>query len=373
VLLLVLKTKPNKEQPMGATRGQHYLPQFLLKGFASRTKENKVWVHYFRRGGAGKEVSVKDIGKETDFHGNPRDSDLEAKMGAIESAFSPYVIRWREGKFLSGVDEEVASQFVAHFIVRTKSVREAFAGGVQVLMEEVLGRLDRGELDPFRKQGIEDQMIREISKDPRLAKVAKQKPREFRELIKAELGRLNRSGLPLQWSQEAAQYMREAINVQKSTAQAHVKSLTENQIPAIRVQILQRLVWSVVCTNPGEMILGDVGAVAREIDDTQLKHPMVFEFNKIGMLCCPIGSSSVLVAHARGINHAFSSDEINRASAELSREFFVSSGPNQRFDDLLNIIGKRADMMSPEEIRGLIPKEMPSFRKKTSPDLDSGS
>ena len=26
---------------MGATRGQHYLPQFLLRGFASRVKEKK--------------------------------------------------------------------------------------------------------------------------------------------------------------------------------------------------------------------------------------------------------------------------------------------------------------------------------------------
>src|ERR1017187_9869570 len=52
---------------MGATRGQHYLPKFLLKGFASRTKEKKAWVYCFRRDAVGNKVSVRDVGKETDF------------------------------------------------------------------------------------------------------------------------------------------------------------------------------------------------------------------------------------------------------------------------------------------------------------------
>ena len=56
-------------------------------------------------------------------------------------------------------------------------------------------------------------------------------------------------------------------------ARAHIKSLTENQIPAARVQILQNLVWSIVRTTPNGVVLGDAGAVAREIDGTQFKHP----------------------------------------------------------------------------------------------------
>ena len=49
---------------------------FLLRGFASRVKEKKAWVYCFAALRYGKEVSVRDIGKETDFNGNPREGDL---------------------------------------------------------------------------------------------------------------------------------------------------------------------------------------------------------------------------------------------------------------------------------------------------------
>jgi len=359
------KIGSSKEKRMGATRGQHYLPQFLLKGFASRTKEKKAWVYCFRRDATGKEVSVRDIGKETDFHGNPRDSDLEDKMAAVESVFGPHVARWREGELLPGTDEELISPFVGHLIVRTKSIREAFAGGAQVLMDELLRRLDRGELNPFSQPDIEAEMMRRMSENPLFAKFAKQKPREFRARVSADLAKLKRSGKPLEWAHQMAVQARATINVNESIAQAHIKSLSESQIPAVRVQILQTLAWSIARTNHKEIILGDAGAVAREIDDTQFKHPLALEFSRLGMLCCPIGSSSVLVGRAVGLDHSFSAAEINQASAELSREFFVASERNQSFDDLQNVIGKRADIMSPEEIRKLIPKEMPPFRRES--------
>jgi len=346
---------------MGATRGQHYLPQFLLKGFASRTKEKKAWVYCFRRDAVGKEVSVRDIGKEADFHGNPRDSDLENRMAVVESAFGPHVARWREGGFLSEADEELIPQFVGHLIVRTKSVRDAFARGAQVLMDELVQRLDGGELNPLSQPDIEGEMVRRMSKNPRFAKFARQRPREFRARIGALLVELNRSGKPLEWGQQLAKQARETVDVRTSIAQGHIKSLTKSQVPVERVRILRSMAWSIVRTNLAEMVLGDAGAVAREIRDPQFKNPLALDFGKLGLLCCPIGSNAALVGRAVGLDHPFSADEINQASAELSRDFFVASERNQRFDDLQKIIGKRADIMSAEEIRKLIPREMPPF------------
>lgn len=108
------------------------------------------------------------------------------------------------------------------------------------------------------------------------------------------------------------------------------------------------------------MILGDAGAVAREMDDTQFRHPLALDFNMIGMLCCPIGSSSILVGRAVGFDHPFLADEINQASAELSRVFFVAAQRNERLDELQKLIGRRAHIMSPEEIRKLLPKRSTS-------------
>lgn len=347
---------------MGATRGQHYLPRFLLRGFASRVKEKKAWVYCFRRAAVGKEVSVRDIGKETDFHGNPREGDLETRIAAIESVFGPHVARWRAQEFLQASEEELAAQFVGHIIVRTKSIRDAFTAGAQIMLNEVLERLDGGELNPFGRPDFEAEMRRRMIENPLLAKLAKQKPREFRARVAAALTELNRSGKALEWSQQIAKGARASVDVTKSMARAHIKSLTENQIPAARVQILQTLAWSIVRTTPNRVVLGDAGAVAREIDGTQFKHPLAIEFDRIGMLCCPIGSMSVLVGRAIGFDHSFSADEINHASAEFSREFFVAAERNPSFDDLQRVIGNRADIMTPQEIRELVPKEIPPFK-----------
>jgi hypothetical protein len=148
-------------------------------------------------------------------------------------------------------------------------------------------------------------MRRRMSDNPLFAKFAKQKPREFRARVSAELAKLKRSGKPLEWAHQMAVQARATVNVNESIAQAHIKSLSESQIPAVRVQILQTLAWSIARTNHKEIILGDAGAVAREMDDTQFKHPVALEFSRLGMLCCPIGSSSVLVGRAVGLDHSF--------------------------------------------------------------------
>lgn len=345
---------------MGVAHSQHYLPRFLLKGFASRRKEKKAWVFYFRKDAAGKEVSVMDIGKEADFHGSPHDGDLEGRMASVETLFAAHTARWREGQFLPGVDEELIAQFVGHLSIRTKSVREAFSGGAEVLMDELLRRFEGGEFNPFAHPDIESEMLKRMSKRPEFLELAKRKPREFNALVRSSIAELNRSGKPTEWIRQMAEGARAAIDVKESIARGHIKSLTENQIPAARVQLLRTLTWSIV--NPQqEMILGDVGAIAKGTDDTHFQQPLALDFDKLGTVCCPIGRKSVLVGRATGSDHPFSADEINQASAELSREFFIAAERNERLDDLQKTIGKRAEVMSQEDIRKLIPKEMPPF------------
>jgi hypothetical protein len=343
---------------MGATRGQHYLPKFLLKGFASRTREDKAWVYYFRRNAAVKEVSVADIGKQTDFHGNPRDSDLENRMQAVESLFGPHLAKWRAGEFISEADGDLAAQFVAHILIRTKSLRDAVEGGAQFLMTELTGRLDRGEFNPFSRTEYEAEIIEKMRANPSLAKFARKKPREFKALVRVKLAEAKQSGKVLEWNQQVAEQAR-AVDVSRLVAQAHINSLTRSQIPDLRVKVLQALSWSLSKTNQPVIILGDAGAMARDTDDPQFKNPFTLDFERIGMVCCPISSNAVLVGRAPGVDHTFAADEINLASAELSRDFFVASQRDQDFEDLQKVIRHRADLVSEEELRTIISEATP--------------
>jgi hypothetical protein len=77
------------------------------------------------------------------------------------------------------------------------------------------------------------------------------------------------------------------------------------------------------------------------------------------MLCCPIGRQTVLVGRSANCGQALSVEELNLASAELSREFFVAGLLSPNFEDLRQVIGRRSEILADEEIRKLIPKEMP--------------
>jgi hypothetical protein len=74
-------------------RGQHHVPQFLLRGFRSRTKRDQSYSYLFRRGAAPHETNVKNIGKRRDFYGNPAHSNLEEAFSERESSYAALVSR----------------------------------------------------------------------------------------------------------------------------------------------------------------------------------------------------------------------------------------------------------------------------------------
>ncbi len=80
---------------MAKPKKHHFLPQFLLRGFASRTKGDEAWVWEFRRGLAPAERPTNEVGGARYFHGDPDLTDLEYKMGDVESEYAPVIIHYR--------------------------------------------------------------------------------------------------------------------------------------------------------------------------------------------------------------------------------------------------------------------------------------
>lgn len=345
---------------MGATRHQHFLPQFHLKGFSSKKKEKKVWVYCFWTTGGHKEISTRDIGAERDFHGNPKDSDLEDKMNRVESAFAPHVERWRRGEFTPDNDEELASQFVAHLMVRTQNVREAFAGGSQVVLDDVLERLESGELNPVNNPAGRKQMMEEAAKNPAFALMARRNRRQFQFQMRVAMSEMKVSGEAQRMAEMLAAAARSSINVTETAAKGHIKSLSETQVPEVRVKKLLTLEWSVLKTQPGRVVLGDVGAVARQSGEPLLKHPLVLELDNIELVCCPISGDSVLVGRLGEEVAIPAIEDVNLASAELSRHFLVATRAGEDLLKLQERLGRRAEFMSESELRELLHREVAS-------------
>lgn len=109
-----------------AGRRQHYLPQFLQRGFASTIGGRKTW--FYRKNVAPREVGFRDVGVEKNFYNIESDSSLdefiteierEEFVGLIEEARSA-----PNGDFETG---EAVATLIAHLEVRSRHLRVTFA------------------------------------------------------------------------------------------------------------------------------------------------------------------------------------------------------------------------------------------------------
>lgn len=84
-------------------RRHHYIPRFLLKGFASRTvttkKQSKHFLFQYLKNGHISEPSIKDVALQFDFHGKPNSSNLQNIISLEENKYARLTDRLRKGQF----------------------------------------------------------------------------------------------------------------------------------------------------------------------------------------------------------------------------------------------------------------------------------
>jgi hypothetical protein len=73
-------------------KGQHFVPRFLLDGFASRRHRKESYGYLFRRGAPCHEVNIRDVGKSRYFHGDP--SRAEPNLQRCSAIPSAGRLRW---------------------------------------------------------------------------------------------------------------------------------------------------------------------------------------------------------------------------------------------------------------------------------------
>jgi len=123
---------------------QHYLPQFLQRGFASTTDRTRTW--YYRRAGIPKEVGIRDVGVEDYFYSDSSDTTLDTSITALESdEFGSAIQKIREGQPgpIRTVD---MPKLVAHLEVRSRHLRAGFTESCEMLWDITVELLKEPEL-----------------------------------------------------------------------------------------------------------------------------------------------------------------------------------------------------------------------------------
>ena len=124
---------------------QHYLPQFLLKGFASKVQRKEVYTWVFTGINFPFQANIKKIGIEKEFYGDPAISNLDDKITSIESKLSNYINSLRGINKDRKLDSAKASKLIYHIFVRAKNIRSAMINVLDFIFRIIIENLPDSE------------------------------------------------------------------------------------------------------------------------------------------------------------------------------------------------------------------------------------
>lgn len=331
------------------TRGQHHLPQFLLKGFASRSRNKEVFTWLFRKDGPVVEANVKGIAKVRDFYGQSAEYNIEQRLSVMEDAFARVVRRLRAGGGLE--DKQLLCEFVASTQIRTSNLRMGVSEAMGTFTEEFGNALTTPEyqaqllahaLSGVREKitaGELDHVLGPLSLPQREEFISEMTPR-LRQCLSTLV-------------QGTTRYLADrmpSLTEPGSFKDAQNKMLSENLAPKPRIAHLMELNWSVVECHAEPLILGDIGVVAGSGSGELMN--ILRHDPSLDSVYLPISVDRLLLGHRSGMPIA-SIAELNAASAELSREFFISASAGTH-RHLQRRIGLKQMLTSPTEIRDIV-------------------
>ena len=332
-------------------RRHHYLPQFLLRGFASRSKGNDFYAWVFRAGDVPPfEANLKNLAQQRDFHGNPKDSPLENIISSHENKFAPVIEQLR-----LGIVEEAAlptiREFVAHLMIRTKNIRAGFAEAAQGFLEEFGESIPTSDRKKWKNRM--KKAARKEWRDPKMRELLAHLPKDKRVLFKRMFEKkiLETDFRPI--VSVLFNSLLQNVNLDAAASTGHISALTREPAPPARIDSISHLYWQSAAHGPHSFILGDVGLFGRSQGDATFRN-LANAQGLIEIVAVPISHSVCLFGTTANDPKLPPPSEVNQNSVQLSREFFLASENGQREMEWRMQLGKRAGLLSEADVSEII-------------------
>lgn len=326
----------------------HFIPQLLLRRFASRIEGKKAWVWQYRQPAKPIEISTKDAAVGRFFYGKPETG--------IEDALTPHEVKTAE--LFTALDKgadpnqftEDLQRLVWLLYVRTKSFRrrllKASNGFVEVLLDElcsgenelklrkkILPRMDAQFLEKARALPYQQQKY--LLANRRLL-MAKMPLRSFVEEIV--------SGFLAEWSGASEEAVESG---QIKGMQGLLPEFSEN------TDFLEVQNWKLVTSNEQNLVLGDSCVFALtngEVRSLEKLHDKVVS----SAIFLPISGTQLLVGVRRGDDPSLPVDKVNLASVRQSSEMFFASKMDPDLANMVGQMGASSDLLARDEMKALV-------------------
>ena len=243
---------------MGGKR-QHFIPQFLQEGFASRRTKNKTFTWVFRRGSSPFETNIVNVGVESQFYTEEDDKEVDDLITTAEGSFSMLVRNLRNGETSSLSDPELP-KLIAHFETRTRHIRQNFLDIGNFLVSNVLDKIKDEDF-------FTDWAIKKINNNPEMIRSSLAQELKDHQLSQESLDLLTRLSIQYLVPRiihlnkprlgELADMLKPLL-MEKSAQGAksgHVEGLRETSAPEAKIRIFENLTYKVHVQRGDPLIL----------------------------------------------------------------------------------------------------------------------
>lgn len=330
---------------------QHFIPQFLQKGFIDRSNGDKVWV--YRKDAKSFSTNVINAGVESRFYSQENDNQLDIDITYIEGKFVTLMNVLRNKSEESTIDSLALAEMIAHFEIRTRHIRESVSSTLEYGLGEMLKILeDRDAFEAFLKRRMPSFMREKVRQEFKQQRMPK-KMQELlliasKPLIEQKISTFL-SELPLMTISDRIRA--EIPNMLKDTMKSgHIDGLKSTIIPQVKVDIYRNMQFSVKTT--AELLpLGDSITVFQLSGERPFK-PICEKDDPIEAVYLPLSQNQVLVGQFT--DRAIDLPRLPMAIAQCSLEFFISSSNSNINEDLQSHIGEYAYFLSQQQISNIL-------------------
>lgn len=338
-----------------AGKRQHYVPQALQRGFVSRWRGDNAYTWVYRRDSEPFETNIKNSAVETHFYVDDDGAEADSQITRREGEYGALLDHLRNYGGTESIEPERLAELVAHFEIRTRSLRESFKDMGGFVADQLFRVLEDPDM-------FEQYLRRELTRDPTfldesLGEQLREKglSQEQVDAVFANRDALLELALP-QIRDGLARTVRDLRSelpriLEASMRRGHVSALQRSVSPESKIARYRQLTFSVFDTGSVRVPLGDSITVFVSSAGDSISS-FYDGSNELDCLLVPVSEKQVLIGRAS--EYSPRTQDIPGLIARVSLEQFVAADDTHEYRCLAEEIGKDADLLSTDELLGIV-------------------
>lgn len=311
---------------------QHYIPQFLQRGFASHTIGSEIYTWVHRKGTRSFNANVKKVGVEKEFYTEGEDTQADDLITDAEGRFGE-LVEILKANPVGAVSDPQIPRFIAHLEVRTRHIRQNFLQSGNRLIEKLLEFM-------ADDHAFSTYLQKECFRDP----VRRQFLPLFMMQFKAERSKIV-ARLRSDFSSALA----------RGAKNGHIQGLKMAIAPEWKVRRYDEFKFHIIEPNDGPLILGD-SAILFHVQGQSAYKTFLDKSDEVKQVILPLSPQRALIGATD--RDASLPNNICRALARCSLEYFISAENSERNSLLMEEIGEDADIVPKEVIEQMISERL---------------